>query len=77
MGALPRIFIPAVLAVALFLGLALPSRWAGLLLLPIALFLGWLSALSWPVLSVGSRVLRLAIALGMGALAISKLAGRL
>jgi hypothetical protein len=75
MAALPTILIPALLAVALFLGLALSSRWSGLLLLPIALFVGWLSALSWPVLSPGSRALRLIVSVGMGVLAVLKLAG--
>ena len=75
MAALPPFVIPALLGITLFLGLVLPSRWAGLLLLPIAVFLVWLCALSWPSLSTGSRALRLLVAVGMSVLAVLKLAG--
>ena len=59
--------IPA-LAILLILGLALPSRWAGLILLLPGAFLAWLAALSWPATSTAGRGLRLlAVALVFGA----------
>jgi Family of unknown function (DUF6703) len=74
-SALPTFLIPALMGIALFFGLVVPYRWAGLLLVPLALFLAWLAALSWPSLSVGSRALRVLVAVGMGVLAMLKLAG--
>ncbi len=65
------------LAALLLLGLLLPFRLAGLLLLVVAAFLGWLLALSWPLLSGQGRLLRVlvvAIVLGAG---IGRLAGLL
>lgn len=47
----------------LFGGLIVPSPIAGLLLLVLGAFLGWLLALSWPALTPGARFLRLAVCL--------------
>jgi hypothetical protein len=47
---LPRLILPIVMGVLLLGGLLLPSQFAGLLLLVVAVFLGWLLALSWPAL---------------------------
>lgn len=77
MSALPTILIPALMAVALFLGLAVPTRWSGLLLLAIAAFLGWLAALSWPAASRGSRAIRAMVAVCLLVLAALKLLGRI
>lgn len=55
---LPRWTVPALLAAFLLLGLLLPWRWAAVLLLLVAAFLGWLLALSWPVLDARGRAIR-------------------
>lgn len=72
---LPRWVLPVVLAAVLLLGLALPSRWAGLLLLLLAAFLGWLLALAWPLVDVRGRVLRALVVLALLAAAVLKLTG--
>ena len=74
---LPRWLVPALMAVLLVAGLALPP-WGGVLLLLLGAFLCWLLALSWPVLSTGARLLRLAavlIVLGAGIYRLTLLGG--
>ena len=75
MNSLPGWLVPVVLAVLLVAGLALPWAWAGLLLLVPALFLGWLLLLSWPVINVAGRVLRLLAVLAVLGAAIFRLTG--
>ena len=77
MQAMPTFIIPVLLGVLLFLGLTLPASWAGLLLVVIALFLGWLTAVSWPAISAGSRALRIVVDVAVLALGVLKLMGRL
>lgn len=77
MQTLPAFVIPVVLAVTLFFGLVITSAWAGILLLLIAVFLTWLTAISWPAISAGSRLLRVGVDLGLAALGVLKLMGRL
>ncbi len=48
MQALPAFLIPVALGILLFLGLTLNAAWSGVLLIIIALFLSWLTAVSWP-----------------------------
>ena len=55
---LPRWLLPVVVGVLLLLGLAIPHAWAGIFLLLIAGLFGWLLALSWPVITVNSRIFR-------------------
>ncbi len=73
----PTFLIPVVLAAMLFAGLAIPATWAAAFLLFIAAFLTWLTALSWPVIATGSRVLRVVVDVGMFVLAVLKLLGLL
>jgi hypothetical protein len=77
MRALPTFLLPLVIAVTLFLGLALPWPWTGLLLVVIGLFLGWLTALSWPAISPGSRILRVVVNISVIALGVLKVLGRI
>ncbi len=77
MTALPRWVIPASLGVALFFGLVLTSPWAGLLLLGIGVFLSWLTALSWPLITPASRLLRTIVDVAVLGLGIMKLTGQL
>ena len=77
MRELPGFLLPVVFAIMLFFGLVLASPWAGILLILIGLFLSWLTAVSWPAISSGSRVLRVAVDLGMLVLGVLKLLGRI
>lgn len=75
MQRLPSWLVPALLGVVLLLGLALPMAWSGILLILIALFLTWLTAVSWPAISPASRAFRLLVDLGLFALGVGKLLG--
>ena len=77
MQMLPAFLIPVTLGILLFLGLALSAAWSGVLLIVIAVFLSWLTAVSWPAISPGSRVLRLVVDVAVLALGVLKLLGRL
>ena len=71
----PAWLVPGLLALFLVLGLALPSSWAGLLLLVPAIFLLWLAALSWPRTSALGKVLRVAVTVALFVAAGARLAG--
>jgi uncharacterized membrane protein len=77
MQALPGFLIPVTLGILLFLGLTLNASWSGVLLIVIALFLFWLTAVSWPAITTGSRILRAVVDVGVLALGVLKLMGRL
>jgi len=73
---LPTLLVAVVLAVTLVAGLALPWAGAGLLLLVLAVFLGWLLALSWPILPWSGRVIRGLAVLALLAMGVMRLLGR-
>lgn len=75
MQRLPGWMVPALLAVVMLLGLALPMPWTGILLVGIAVFLAWLTAVAWPVVSPGSRALRVFVDLALLALGVAKMLG--
>ena len=77
MQALPGFLIPVTLGVLLFFGLTLSATWSGILLIVIALFLFWLTAVSWPRITTGSRILRLVVDVAVLVLGVLKLMGRL
>ena len=77
MQTMPSFIIPVALGVMLFLGLTLSAAWAGILLILIALFLGWLTAVSWPAIGSRSKVLRIVIDLAVLGLGGLKLLGRI
>ncbi len=79
MHSMPRWVLPVVLAAALFFGLLLDGSWAWLgaiLLGVIAIFLAWLLALSWPLLSGSSRLIRVVVVLAVAGMAVLKALGR-
>jgi hypothetical protein len=56
----PTWLVVVLMALFLFAGLVIPIPWlSAIMLLLVAVFLGWLLLLSWPVLGPGSRLLRL------------------
>jgi hypothetical protein len=75
MSHLPRLLVPGIVLLLTFGGLAAPA-WVGApCLVAVAAFLGWLAALSWPVLDPRGRTLRvLTIGLLLGA-AVARLYG--
>ncbi len=77
MQGLPSFVVPILLASTLFLGLTLRATWSGILLFLVAAFLSWLTALSWPAISTGSRILRLVVNVSVLGLGVLKLMGRL
>jgi hypothetical protein len=77
MQAMPGFLIPVTLGTLMFFGLTLNATWSGILLILIALFLFWLTAVSWPRVTTGSRILRIVVDVAVLVLGVLKLAGRL
>jgi hypothetical protein len=73
---LPTLLVAVVLAVVLVAGLALPWAWAGVLLLVLAVFLGWLLALSWPILTWSGRIIRGLAVLSLLVMGVLRLLGK-
>jgi len=74
----PRWLLVVTIALCLFLGLVMPrslSWLGGILLLIVAFFLGWLLALSWPVINGQSKFLRVLIVIVVVLLALFKFVG--
>jgi hypothetical protein len=79
MTALPRWLIVVLPAVLLVAGLVLTGPWAwlgGIFLLVDFLLLTWLTALSWPVIGPGSRLVRAMVVAALLGITILKFAGR-
>lgn len=77
---LPRWLVPVILAVFLFIGLISsgPWIWVGAVMLGIiTLFVAWLSALAWPVLTPGSRLARVLVVGALGGVTVLKAMGRM
>ena len=75
----PRWIIVIAPAVLLFLGLILTGPWAwlgGIALLLVWAFVAWLTALSWPALTPGSRLFRLIVVLALAGVVVLKFMGR-
>ena len=74
---LPRWIIPVTMGLLLITGLFLDGAWTwlgALLILTVAAFLGWLLALSWPMLRPGGRLARafvVAVVIGAAALKVT------
>jgi hypothetical protein len=76
--AAPRWLLIVGLGSALLLGLILTDAWAwlgGIFLLFVAAFLGWLLALSWPLLSSGRRFIRILVVGALVGMSILKFGG--
>ncbi len=77
--ATPRWLIVVLPAILLFGGLLLRDSWAwlgGILLAVVWIFLAWLTALSWPALSPGSRFFRALIVVFFAGIVVLKFMGR-
>jgi hypothetical protein len=75
----PRWLIVIAPAVLLFLGLILTGPWAwlgGIALFLVWAFVAWLTALSWPALTPGSRLFRLLVVLALAGVVVLKFMGR-
>jgi hypothetical protein len=76
---MPRWLIVVLPAVFLFLGLVLtgPTAWlGGIMLLLVWLFVAWLTALSWPALTFGSKVFRGLVVLALLGIVVLKFLGK-
>jgi hypothetical protein len=76
---LPRWVVPVLLGAMLLFGLILqgPLAWVGGILLAIvSVLVIWLTALSWPVLTPGSRMVRFVIGLMLVGITILKFMNR-
>jgi hypothetical protein len=72
----PTWLIVVLMALFLFAGLVIPITWlSAVMLLLVAVFLGWLLLLSWPVLGPGSRLLRLFVVGALLVVAILRATG--
>ena len=77
--AMPRWLLIIGLGSSLLLGLVLAGSWRWLgaaFLLLVAAFLGWLLALSWPLLTGGRRLMRLLVVAALIGLAYFKVVGQ-
>lgn len=70
MSRLPRWLVPVMLAILLVAGLAISGPLGAILLAVLALFLGWLVFVSWPVLPATTRVIRLVVVVGILGVAV-------
>lgn len=73
----PTWLVPLLLGALLVAGLAVPSPWAALFLLPVVLFLLWLLALAWPVLDTRGRLVRAVVVVLALTAMLAKAFGRL
>ena len=71
----PRFILLAVVALATLAGLFAPPVWGGLVLLGIAAFASWMTALSWPALMTSGKVVRVAVLAVVALAAIWRLTG--
>ncbi len=73
---MPTWLVPVLLAVLLLVGLAAPWAWAGVFLLVVGVFLGWLLLLSWPITPGSGRLIRLVAVVAVFGAAVARLTGR-
>lgn len=72
---LPQFVIPAAMVGLMVVGLAATTAVALPALLLVMMFIGWLAFLSWPVISLGQRAIRL-VAIGLVVVAaVGRVAG--
>lgn len=70
----PRSVVPILMVSALLVGLFVPGAIGGFFILLVGLFVGWLLFLSWPLLAIRARALRLAVVILIIFSAISQIA---
>jgi hypothetical protein len=70
---LPTAAVAVALVVLLIAGLAIPWPGAGILLLVLGAFLGWLLALSWPIVAWPGRIARLLAVLALVVIGVLRL----
>lgn len=73
LSSLPPWLLPVIMLVVTFVGLLVGGPVGFACLLLVALFLGWLAVLSWPLLPARSRLLRALVPLAILAAAILQL----
>jgi hypothetical protein len=73
---MPTAIVAIALVVLLIAGLALPWAWTGVLLLVLGVFLGWLLALSWPIIDRAGRTIRALAVLALLVMGVLRLMGK-
>ena len=74
----PKWLLIVTMAGLLFAGFVFPIPWVGgLLLLLVVVFLVWLVVLSWPVLNVSSKLLRVVVILALIGVVYFRFIGRI
>lgn len=77
LASMPRWLIVVLPAVLLLGGFIVPIAWlGGLLLLVNLVFIAWLTALSWPAIKTGSRIVRVIVVLALLGVTVLKFMGR-
>jgi Family of unknown function (DUF6703) len=71
----PPLLIPAGMLVLMLVGLLAPVALGVPALVVVALFVGWLGFLSWPVLALGQRAIRVVMVAVVVFAAVGRLAG--
>jgi ABC-type multidrug transport system fused ATPase/permease subunit len=77
---MPRFLVPVLMGLLLLVGLVATGSWAPLgaaLLVLVALFILWLTALSWPILQPAGRIARVLVIASLLGVAVLKLQGNI
>ncbi len=77
MNSMPRWAVPVGMGLLMVGGLFLPLPFGAVLLGIVALFIGWLFAISWPVLTPGGRISRGLVFLALLGMVWMKAVGKL
>ncbi len=72
---LPRWLVPIAMGLLLLVGLLAPSIIGGIALLGLGVFLGWLLAVSWPLVSGSARLVRLLVVAAVLGVGVARLVG--
>jgi len=72
---LPRWLVPIAMGLLLLVGLLGPRIIGGVALLCVGAFLGWLLAVSWPLISGSARMIRLLVVAAVLGVGIARLVG--
>jgi hypothetical protein len=75
LGTLPRWLVVGAVVAITVAGLLVPGVVGGVLLAVVAGLLGWLVALTWPVVGLAGRVIRVLLVAVVLAVAVAKVAG--
>jgi chromate transport protein ChrA len=73
----PKLLMPAIMVIFVLAGLAAPVPVAVVCLVLLAIFVGWLGFLSWPVLDSRGRTMRALVLIVIVGVAVARITGLL